>query len=123
MAETPEHRRLVRALVGYMQRQGVRVTHAVGDTELPDPPCVGRHEPDVYGTKNGVPWIGEAKTGDGDLLTRHTLEQLRDFSHRVKKNSSTPCPFVLCVPKPVVADARAALRRARADLSRTVVIA
>lgn len=106
-----------------MRRQGVRVTHATGSSELPDPPCVGRHEPDAYGTKSALPWIGEAKTGRGDLFTRHSLEQFRDFSHRVKSGTSTPCPFVLCVPKGAVEDAYEALRQAGADLRRTRVIA
>jgi hypothetical protein len=123
MAEAAQHRRLVAALLDYMHRQGVAVTHATGTSELPDPPRVGRHEPHTYGTKAGVPWIGEAKTGDGDLFTQHSLEQLKDFSHRVKSGTSTPCPFVLCVPKAAVDDAHSALRQAGADLARTRVIA
>ena len=123
MAETPLHKQRVAGLLDYLRRQGVAVTHAVGSTQLSDPHSVGRHEPDAIGRLGRTVWIGEAKTGEGDLFTEHTLEQLYDFSHQVMTGTHLACPFVLCVPKTVVNDAHAALRSAGADLNRTTVIA
>ena len=123
MAETSQHKSLVRGLVDWMGRQGVRITHAVGDSALPDPPAHGRHEPDAVGTKDSVIWIGEAKIGGADLTTEHSLEQLRDFSNRQMSSSAEPCPFVLCVSPEQVEAARGALRLADANLENTTIIA
>lgn len=123
MAETPQHKSLVRGLVDWMRRQGVRVTHAVGDPSLPDPPAEGRHEPDAVGTKSGVIWIGEAKVGESDLTTEHSLEQLHDFSRRSMTQSGKPCPFILCVSSGETATAREALRLAGANTANTTIIA
>lgn len=122
MAETAEHKHEVARLVGWLQAQGVRVTHAVGNFTLPDPPAHGRHEPDAVGTKNGIIWIGEAKTGNGDLNTQHTHQQLFDFSRREMKGGGSQCPFILCVPKGAAGEAHAALRAAGAKLANTTVI-
>jgi hypothetical protein len=69
-----------------------------------------------------VRWIGEAKTGDGELTTEHTVEQLYDFIRRVMLDSGQSCPFILCVPSGAAPDAHAALRVTGADLSNTTVI-
>ena len=122
MAETPEHKHEVKRLVKWMGSQGVDVTHAVGDFSLPDPPAHGRHEPDAVGTMNGVVWIGEAKTGNGDLGTQHTYEQLHDFSRMQMTGGGAPCPFILCVPKAAAPTAHAALQTAGANVGNTTVI-
>ena len=122
MAETAQHKQEVARLVHWLEAQGVQVTHAVGEFALPDPPAHGRHEPDAVGSSRGVLWIGEAKTGNGDLGTPHTYEQLFDFSRREMKGGGVRCPFILCVPKGATDDAYAALRAAGADLSNTTVI-
>lgn len=122
MAETAQHKHEVARLVDWLKRQGVQVTHAVGEFALPDPPAHGRHEPDAIGTRNGVIWIGEAKTGRGDLDTEHTREQFFDFSRREMKGGGSPCPFILCVPKPAADAAHVALRTAGANPANTTVI-
>lgn len=122
MAETPQHKQEVKRLVEWMAGQGVHVTHAVGDFSLPDPPAHGRHEPDAVGKKDGVVWIGEAKTGNGDLGTQHTYEQLHDFSRMQMTRGGAPCPFILCVPKAAASTAHSALRAAGSNLANTTVI-
>jgi hypothetical protein len=122
MAETALHHRLVRVLVARMQSAGIRVTHAAGIHGFPDPPRVGRHEPDVIGTRDGIRWFGEAKTGDGDLWTAHSLQQFRDFSHR-RHRSGQHCPLVVCVPRAAVGEAREALLHAGARMANTRVVA
>lgn len=98
MAESPAHRGRVAGLVLWMRQQGVRVTHASGGLSLPEPYKIGRHEPDAIGLKDGVAWIGEAKTGD-DLATVTAQEQLADFSTCQMPDTGVACPFVLCVPE------------------------
>ena len=122
MAESPAHKREVGRLLAWMRTQGVRATHATGRSDLPDAPAQGRHEPDVIGTRAGTAWLGEAKTGAGDLHTRHTYEQLYDFSHRYMTATGAQCPFVLCVPPGAAPEAFKALRRAGADMSVTTVL-
>ena len=97
--ETELHRRLVRALIRYFEDQGWDVLSAASE-DYPEPPAIGRHEPDVVGRRpDGVLVYGEAKTGEGDLDTDHSREQYVDFSQRVMKRSGVPCPFYICIPK------------------------
>jgi hypothetical protein len=122
VTETQLHKTEVKSLLDYMRGEGVKLTHAVGPSGLPDPPTVKRHEPDARGVKDGVIWYGEAKTGEGDLDTEHALEQYYDFSHRVMKKTNKPCRFILSVPKGKDQSAFAALRKARAKMTTTTVI-
>jgi hypothetical protein len=92
MAESPTHRERVASLVGWMQQEGVAVTHASGGLEFPDPYKIGRHEPDAIGTKDGVVWIGEAKIGS-DLYDQTSQEQFADFSRQQMSDSGLPCPL------------------------------
>lgn len=117
MAESPPHARLVERLVRRMETDGIEITHIAGDASRPDPPRVGRHEPDVIGRRNGVRCFGEAKTGNGDLGTAHSGEQFADFALRVHTPSGRKCPFYLCVPASRVTDARIALSDAGVDPS------
>ncbi len=81
------HRKLVQLLITRMQALGYRVVASdqgyavLGTDSVPIPPSVARHSPDVIGARSADPIIcvGEAKT-PGDLRSRHTREQLRDFA-------------------------------------------
>lgn len=64
MAESALHKERVAALVNWMQRQDVDVIQASGELPLPDPESIGRHEPDAIGLKNGVYWMGEARSAE-----------------------------------------------------------
>ena len=97
--ESGVHERIVRALVGYFLGQGWAVT-AAACNGYPEPPKVGRHEPDAIARDSRqVVVFGEAKTGNGDIGTQHSREQYHDFSGRVMSGSGTPCPLHLCVPR------------------------
>lgn len=122
MAESATHRERVAALVDWMQRQGVTVTHASGGTALPDPYKVGRHEPDVIGLKQGVIWIGEAKTGI-DLTASTSREQFADFATCSMTDSGKPCPFILCVPEDYAGAAEEAVLSSGGWQERLTVIA
>lgn len=122
MAESQLHKERVAGLVGWLKSQGVEVTHASGGLSLPDPEKVGRHEPDALGYKNGVLWIGEAKTGD-DLDDPTSQEQLADFSNRQMSATGEPCPFVLCVPSGYEGRARQAVIDAGGSTTNLTVIA
>lgn len=81
------HRRLVQLLITRIQVLGYRVVASdqgytiLGRGPVPIPPLVARHSPDVIGTRSNDPiiCIGEAKT-PGDLKSRRTREQLKDFA-------------------------------------------
>jgi hypothetical protein len=122
MAESPTHKERVAGLVGWLQRQGVVVTHASGGLNLPDPERIGRHEPDALGTKDGVIWIGEAKIGS-DLADQTSREQFADFSQRQMSDSGSPCPFILCVPSGFDGAARQAVLNSGGSLQNLTVIA
>jgi len=75
-----------------------------------------------WGTKDGVLWIGEAKTGD-DLDDPTSQEQLADFSNRQMSATGEPCPFVLCVPPGYEGRARQAVIDAGGSTNNLTVIA
>ncbi len=80
------HKFLVQLLIPRVVSLGYRVVasdqsyYTLGKTNIPSPPAVARHRPDILGLRNTPPifCIGEAKTV-GDLRTRHTRQQLVDF--------------------------------------------
>ncbi len=105
------HRKLVQLLITRMQALGYRVVASdqgyavLGRDNVPTPPLVARHSPDVIGARSEDPIIcvGEAKT-PGDLRSRHTCEQLRDFA-------SLPDSLVIvAVPFSALAKLRETLR-------------
>lgn len=121
MAESSIHQERVGGLVRWMQQQGVTVTHASGGLSLPDPYKIGRHEPDVIGTSEGVIWIGEAKVGN-DFTATTSREQFADFSCRQMSDTGTSCPFILCVPKGYNGAAKEAVRDSAGSIANLTVI-
>jgi hypothetical protein len=65
----------------------------LGGRRVPVPPAISRHMPDLLGSRDDSPifCIGEAKTA-GDLRSRHTREQLIDFS------AAPDCHVIIAVP-------------------------
>lgn len=110
------------SLVGWMQQEGVAVTHASGGLDFPDPYKIGRHEPDALGTRDGVVWIGEAKIGS-DLSDQTSQQQFADFSQQQMSDSGSPCPFVLCVPQAFANEAMSAVTAAGGSTENLTVIA
>lgn len=83
------HRLLVQMMVPRLHALGYRVIasdqhyHQLGPPRLGLPPTIVRHQPDLVGVRPNAPrlCIGEAKTA-ADLRTRHTRDQISDFSHQ-----------------------------------------
>ena len=97
VSETPLHGDLVASLMSAIATDLASVTHVAGRREYPDPPAVGRHEPDVYVlTDEGLLVLGEAKIGP-DLDDQHAREQIEDFSQARGANGERAM-FWLCVP-------------------------
>ncbi len=111
MSETPLHGDLVFALLSHLAGIEGTVTHVAGHPGYPDPPRIGRHEPDLYlVSPAGRSIVGEAKTGP-DLFADVSREQLADFSaHRDKDGERAA--FWLCVPKGWKSQALDAIRDA-----------
>lgn len=110
------HRKLVQLLITRMQALGYRVVASdqhytvLGHDSVPIPPSVARHSPDVIGARSEDPilCVGEAKT-PGDLRSRHTREQLRDFA-------SLPDSLVIvAVPRSAIGSLRETLRELGID--------
>jgi hypothetical protein len=116
------HDRIVEAMVSYFLGQGWRVS-AASCQGYPEPPAVGRHEPDALGSDGrGVVFYGEAKTGDGDIGSQHSREQYHDFSTREMQGTGTPCLLYVCVPKGAVNVLRAVLAEEGLSAKRNVVV-
>jgi hypothetical protein len=98
MSESLLHRDLVASLLSAVASKVAAITHAAGRNEYPDPPKVGRHEPDLYLlTEDGLLVLGEAKTGP-DLDDERTQEQIQDFCAAIGPNGER-ATFWLCVPE------------------------
>lgn len=99
MTETSLHAELVLTLREWLLRSSdIELTHIAGESPLPDPVKIGRHEPDLLARSRatGRLIIGEAKTGD-DFDRQTTREQFEDFS-RHKDSNGERATFWVCVP-------------------------
>lgn len=98
MSETPLHSDLVASLLSEIASEVAAVSHVAGRSEYPDPPKVGRHEPDLYLlTDDGLLVLGEAKIGP-DLSEERAQQQIADFCAAVGPNGER-ATFWLCVPE------------------------
>jgi hypothetical protein len=98
MSETLLHDDLVASLLSAIASNVAAVTRAAGRREYPDPPKVGRHEPDLYLlTDDGLLVLGEAKVGP-NLSEERAHEQIEDFCTAVRPNGER-ATFWLCVPE------------------------
>jgi hypothetical protein len=119
MPESILHSDLVAYLLSYLAGIEGAVTHVAGRPEFPDPPRIGRHEPDIYlVTPEGTTVIGEAKTGE-DLSDERSQEQLRDFSTHLGVNGER-ATFWLCVPSGWKEQAFAAITAAGGEIHHRV---
>ena len=122
MPQSPLHRNLVSALVEHIARNHAEVSHGAGIGTLPDPPKIGRHEPDVLARGVGDKLvIGEAKIGD-DLDAETSQEQFSDFTTHVDDSSGEAAVMVLAVPKGWRGEAEKAIRAAGGNLERATVV-
>jgi hypothetical protein len=93
------HKILVQFLVPRLRFLGYEIVASdqqyaiLGGRRVPVPPVISRHMPDLLGARDDSPifCIGEAKTA-GDLRSRHTREQLIDFS------AAPDCRVIIAVP-------------------------
>lgn len=100
-AESAEHKRLVKALIGKMEQDGYKIKCAASDGYTPCGETKGRI-PDVRGTNaDELNAIGEAKTSD-DLDNERTEEQFKIFSNREMtsgKSKGKSVPFYIGISK------------------------
>jgi hypothetical protein len=121
MSETPLHSDLVASLLSKIASEVAAVTHAAGRPEYPDPPKVGRHEPDLYLlTDDGLLVLGEAKIGP-DLTEERAQQQIADFCAAVGPNReratvATPKKRAPSYPRKTAADSYRSTRHRRHDL-------
>jgi hypothetical protein len=93
------HKFLVQLLIPRVVSLGYRIVasdqsyYTLGERKIPSPPAIARHRPDVLALKAETPifCIGEAKTV-GDLRSRHTRQQLVDFTSVVDSHVIVAIP-------------------------------
>ncbi len=97
MIPSPEHQRLVAALVQYfIGTLGFTVLEA-SIPGYPEPSNHGDYRPDIVAKdQNGVLHIAEAELGD-QLYSVDTSNQFLTFSNRVMSNSGIQVPFHIVV--------------------------
>lgn len=97
---SPEHQKLVAALVNYFQGT---LKFTIISAALPNfsaPSKHGRHEPDIVAKDNkGVLQIADAKASYDDIFSENAREQFADFSNRIMTGTNTPVPFHIIVYK------------------------
>jgi len=120
MAETPLHHYLALEGITKARRDSRRVQRSTVDQRLPSPRPVGRHEPDAEGFDLYTALRVEAKRGP-ELFSRHTQEQLRDFTRQPGPRGLNPHLY-LAVPRPWRSVARKAVKRAGGNPKRATVI-
>jgi len=101
-AESPEHKRLVEALIEYLKKEGFTITCAAHTGYNQCDELNGR-VPDVRGTNaaDELNAIGEAKTCD-NLGSFVTIARFKAFSNRVMtdgKSKGKDVPFYIAIPK------------------------
>lgn len=122
MSESPLHRDLVSLLVSAIARDHAEVSQAAGASLLPDPPAIGRHEPDALARGlSQTLIIGEAKTGP-DLFEEVSQEHFYDFTHHLDEQTGELAAFVLIVPAGWREEAERALAAADADPDRYSIV-
>lgn len=100
-AESPEHKRLVKSLIAYMEKKGFEITCA-SYTDFKQCPKINEYIPDVRGkNEEGLIAYGEAKTCD-DLDNERTKKQFKAFSKwRMKggKSNGKDVPLYIAITK------------------------
>lgn len=94
---SPEHQRLIKGMLEHWKLNGI-VPYASELAGHEQPEEMANHIPDAMGRRQGLIWIGEAKTAE-DIGSEHSLEQYKVFGNRVMRNSGSQVPFYLAVPK------------------------
>lgn len=89
---------------------------------LPVPFEIGHVRPDVWGIapKSGKLALGEAKSA-GDLLSAHTVKQLRVFGRLLQRDSQQLCKLYVGVPRSAAYALDCALARAGLSTEEHVV--
>lgn len=96
---TPEHQKLVLALMKHFQDKLDFTILGVDYGDFPKPSKHGRHAPDIVAKdKSGILYLAEAKVGD-DLYSDNTREEFENFSNRVMTGTNVPVPFHIIVYK------------------------
>jgi len=99
-AESPEHRRLVKQLIEWMENEGFKVECAAHPDYNRCSETEKGHIPDAkgYDRNRELRAYGEAKTTD-DIDSERTKDQFRDFSKRMMTESKKSCPFFIVAPE------------------------
>jgi hypothetical protein len=101
--ESPEHKRIVKGLIEYLNQQGFKTVCAAYEGFNQCEP-IEKRVPDFMGQNaQGLLAIAEAKTCD-DLVNdrERTIDQFRAFSNREMNSGNLKgqaVPFFICVPK------------------------
>lgn len=116
-AESPEHKKLVKGLIDFLDKEGFKPFCAAYDGFKECDPREGRI-PDVVGENaQGLRAIGEAKTCD-DLDNDRTNGQFKVFSIRVMTSGNSngqTIPFYIGIPTSCVSELQQNLRKLRLD--------
>jgi hypothetical protein len=112
--ESLEHKRLVKALIGELTRQGFEIINASCEGYKPCPEIEGQ-SPDVRAYKRIQDFIaiGEAKTAD-QFFSEQTGDQFEKFSSLVLgsgKNKGNKVPFCIALSKGTEAQLAVALAK------------
>ena len=114
MDRNDKHQRLVEELVTVFQQNGFEVLAADNVSGFPSPNRLSNDgygdqepkSPDVYAfdpaTMRYI--IGEAKTGDDDLETEHSLTQYNVFLDQFDENTSRQARLYIILPSDKVAE-------------------
>jgi len=97
---SPEHQKLVSALINYFKNNlGFKILGAVYN-DYPRPTEHGGHIPDIIAIdNNGLLHIAEAKANYEDICSENAGEQFIAFSNRIMSNNGLPVPFHIIVYK------------------------
>lgn len=113
-ADPEKHQDLINELLDLMKEEGFTIVAADGVQGIPRPKKLhndgyGDQEdkaPDIYAfdEKRKVNVIGEAKTGDGDFETEHSLTQYNVFLDQLDKKTGKRTLVYVIVPASKIAE-------------------
>ncbi len=110
-----KRRSILKSLVGELQKEGAKVTHAALDGYT-DTYKIGRYKPDVIAIMpNGQAVVGIVRLGGSDIETGQNRQQIKDLATRISQKTHKVIPLYIGIPSNISQDLNRVLKEVGLD--------